>query len=42
MADDTLVLVQHGTRLYLVDVGVLARDMFYQQVHSRHVMVYCL
>ncbi|EFJ45006.1 hypothetical protein VOLCADRAFT_94705 [Volvox carteri f. nagariensis] len=30
MADGSLALLQHGTRLYLVDVGTLSRDMFYQ------------
>lgn len=32
MADAGLALVQHGTRLYLLDVAALSRDMFYQQV----------
>ncbi|KAK9813170.1 hypothetical protein WJX72_010077 [[Myrmecia] bisecta] len=35
MADNTLGLLQHGTRLYLVDVAVLTRDMFYLQVLKR-------
>ncbi|GIL50895.1 hypothetical protein Vafri_6861 [Volvox africanus] len=30
VADGSLVLLQHGTRLYLMDVGTLSRDMFYQ------------
>ena len=35
MADDTLALVQHQTRLYLADAYQLSRDLFYQQVmHS--------
>ncbi len=29
-ADGSLALLQHGTRLYLVDVGALSGDMFYQ------------
>ena len=32
MADETHALLQHGTRLYLLDVAELSRDMFYQQV----------
>ena len=32
MSDETHVLLQHGTRLYLVDVANFSRDMFYQQV----------
>ena len=35
MADDTLALVQHQTKLYLVDAHQLARDLFYQQVSGR-------
>ncbi|GFR39592.1 hypothetical protein Agub_g52, partial [Astrephomene gubernaculifera] len=30
VADGSLALLQHGTRLYLVDVGLLSRDMCYQ------------
>ncbi|GLI60652.1 hypothetical protein VaNZ11_002852 [Volvox africanus] len=30
VADGSLVLLQHSTRLYLMDVGTLSRDMFYQ------------
>lgn len=32
MSDETHVLLQHGTRLYLTDVANLSRDLFYQQV----------
>ena len=32
MADETLALLQHGTRLYLLNVAALSKDMFYQQV----------
>ena len=32
MADETLALLQHGTRLYLLNVATLSKDMFYQQV----------
>ena len=32
MAHETLALLQHGTRMYLLDVANLSRDMFYQQV----------
>ncbi len=32
MADETLALLQHGTRLYLLNVANLSKDMFYQQV----------
>ncbi|KAI3434419.1 hypothetical protein D9Q98_002497 [Chlorella vulgaris] len=35
LADATLALVQHGTRLYLLDVQRLSADMFYQQVLRR-------
>ena len=35
MADDTLALVQHQTKLYLVDAHQLSRDLFYQQVSGR-------
>ncbi len=31
MADEALALVQGGTRLFLLDVAVLSRDLFYQQ-----------
>ena len=31
-ANDTLALVQHQTKLYLVDITHLSRDLFYQQV----------
>ena len=34
MADDSLALLQHSTRLYLVDVTALTHDMFYQQVRA--------
>ncbi|KAG2444840.1 hypothetical protein HXX76_001581 [Chlamydomonas incerta] len=30
MADGSLALLQHGTRLYLVDVGALSCDLYYQ------------
>lgn len=33
MADETLALLQHGTRLYLLNVANLSKDMFYQQVY---------
>lgn len=36
MADETLALLQHGTRLYLLNVAALSRDMFYQQVSRMH------
>ena len=36
MADETLALLQHGTRLYLLNVAALSKDMFYQQVSRRH------
>jgi hypothetical protein len=29
-ADDRLALLQHGTRLYLVDTSVISRDLFRQ------------
>jgi hypothetical protein len=32
MAGEGLGLVQHGTRLYLLDIQALSHDMFYQQV----------
>ena len=32
MADDTLALVQHQTKLYLVDAYQLSHDLFFQQV----------
>lgn len=32
MADHELALLQHGTRLYLVNAQHLSQDMFYQQV----------
>ena len=32
MADETLALLQHTTRLYLLNVANLSKDMFYQQV----------
>lgn len=32
LADDSLALVQHGTRLYLLNIQALSHDMFYQQV----------
>ncbi|KAL4439671.1 hypothetical protein ABPG75_002672 [Micractinium tetrahymenae] len=35
MADAGLAFVQHGTRLYLLDVQRLSTDMFYQQVLRR-------
>jgi len=35
MADATRALLQAGTRLYLTDVSILTRDMFYQQVLRR-------
>ncbi|KAK9820973.1 hypothetical protein WJX81_004838 [Elliptochloris bilobata] len=35
MADDTLALVQGGTRLFLLDVTALSRDLFYQQTLRR-------
>ncbi len=36
MADETLALLQHGTRLYLLNVAALSKDMFYQQVSRVH------
>ena len=39
MADDTLALVQHQTRLYLADAYQLSRDLFYQQVG--HIVRWC-
>lgn len=38
MADETLALLQHGTRLYLLNVAALSRDMFYQQVSRMHIV----
>ena len=32
MADETLALLQHSTRLYLLNIANLSKDMFYQQV----------
>lgn len=32
MADSSLALVQHGTRLHLADLTLATREMFYQQV----------
>ena len=34
MADEALALVQGGTRLFLLDVPALSRDLFYQQARS--------
>jgi DNA mismatch repair ATPase MutL len=34
-ADDQLALLQHNTQLYLVDVGALTRDLFYQLLLTR-------
>lgn len=34
LADATLALIQHGTRLYLVDTTTVTEEMFYQQVIS--------
>lgn len=34
-ADDRLVLLQHSTQLYLVDVGALSQDLFYQLLLTR-------
>ncbi len=31
-----MALVQHQTKLYLVDAAQLSRDMFYQQVGVTH------
>ena len=44
MADETLALLQHGTRLYLLNVAALSKDMFYQQVCTllRHCNQNCL
>ncbi|GLC43233.1 DNA mismatch repair protein [Pleodorina starrii] len=42
MADGSLALLQHGTRLYLVDVGGLSRDMFYQLALRRWDQPLCL
>ena len=35
MADETLALLQHGTRLYLLNVATLSKEMFYEQVRIR-------
>eukprot|EP00775_Hariotina_reticulata_P009980 gene9981-10135_t len=35
MADDRLALLQHSTQLYLVDVGALSKDLFYQMLLTR-------
>lgn len=35
IADEHKVLLQHGTRLYLMDVHNLTKDMFYQQMLQR-------
>ncbi|KAG2448592.1 hypothetical protein HYH02_006483 [Chlamydomonas schloesseri] len=35
MADGSLALLQHGTRLYLADVGALSGDLFYQLALAR-------
>ncbi len=32
MADATLALIQHGTRLYLLDTTAATKEMMYQQV----------
>lgn len=42
MADETHALLQHGTRLYLLNVSNLSRDMFYQQVCAAAVICMCL
>ena len=34
MADDTLALIQHGTRLLLANISLISKAMFYQQVWS--------
>ncbi len=38
MADETLAIVQHQTKLYLVNGHQLSRDLFYQQVSGRSVL----
>jgi len=35
MADATLALIQHGTRLYLVDTTAITKEMLYQQVNAQ-------
>ncbi|KAL3158286.1 DNA mismatch repair protein [Trebouxia sp. C0009 RCD-2024] len=35
MADETLALLQHSTRLYILNVANLSKDMFYQQALRR-------
>uniref|UniRef100_A0A383V9C2 DNA mismatch repair protein S5 domain-containing protein n=1 Tax=Tetradesmus obliquus TaxID=3088 RepID=A0A383V9C2_TETOB len=35
MADDRLALLQHGTRLYLVDTSAISRDLFRQLLLAR-------
>lgn len=35
MVDETLALLQHSTRLYILNVANLSKDMFYQQVCLR-------
>lgn len=42
MADETHALLQHGTRLYLLNIANLSRDMFYQQVQPTHIPCMCL
>lgn len=34
-ASSTQALLQHGTKLYLLDLGRLSADLFYQQVGLR-------
>lgn len=34
-ADHQLALLQHGTRLYLVNMAAISRDMFYQLLLTR-------
>ena len=40
MADGTLALVQHQTKLYLIDAHQLSCDLFYQQVQG-HSLGFC-
>ena len=35
VADERRIMLQHQTKLYLLDVTVLSRDMFFQQVFRR-------
>ena len=41
LADATLALIQHGTRLYLMDTTAITKEMLYQQVGAPVILVCC-